>query len=70
MWVKYFIMKKNNKPTILNCVEDIFKPFVNKYGEIEISENIDPILIMFMTIFMGITNTFLLVLNDPICPLL
>ena len=68
MWVKYFIMKKNKNPTILNCVEDIFKPFVNKYGEIEISENIDPILVMFMTIFLGITSTFLLVLNDPVCP--
>lgn len=35
-------MKKNNKPTILDCVEQLFKPFENKYGEIEISENIKP----------------------------
>ena len=40
MWVIYLIMTKNNKPTILNCVEDIFKPFLNDRGEIEISENI------------------------------
>ena len=44
-------MTKNKKPTILDCVDDVFKPFVNKDGEIEISENIDPILVMFMTIF-------------------
>ena len=68
MWVIYFIMTKKNKPTILFCVDDLFKGFLNEKGEIEISENIDPILVMFMTIFMGITNTFLLVLNDPICP--
>ena len=51
-------MNKNNKPTILDCVEDIFKPFLNDRGEIEISENIDLIFVMFMTIFMEITNTF------------
>ena len=51
-------MTKNNKPTILDCVEDIFIPFLNNRGEIEISENINPIFVMFMTIFMGITNTF------------
>ena len=61
-------MTKNNKPTILDCVEDIFIPFLNNRGEIEISENINPIFVMFMTIFMGITNTFLLVLKDLICP--
>ena len=61
-------MNKNKEPTILDCVEDIFKPFLNDRGEIEISENINPIFVMFMTIFMGITNTFLLVLKDPICP--
>ena len=61
-------MNKNKKPTILNCVEDIFKPFVNKDGEIEISENINPAFVMFMTIIMGITNTFLLVLKEPVCP--
>ena len=42
MGVIYFIMKKNNKHTILDCVEQLFKPFENKYGEIEISENIKP----------------------------
>ena len=61
-------MSKKKKPTILDCVEDIFIPFLNDRGEIEISENIDPIFVMFMVIFMGITNTFLLVLKDPICP--
>ena len=61
-------MRKNKKPTILNCVDEVFKPFLNDKGEIEISENIDPILIMFMTIFLGITSTFLLVLKDPVCP--
>ena len=68
MWVIYLIMTKNKKPTTLDCVEDIFIPFLNDKGEIEISENINPIFVMFMTIFMGITNTFLLVLKDPICP--
>ena len=51
-------MIKNKEPTILVCVEDIFIPFLNDRGEIEISENINPIFVMFMTIFMGITNTF------------
>lgn len=68
MWAIYFIMVKNKPPTILNCVDDLFKPFLNHKGEIEISENIDPILIMVMTVFLGIKNTFLLVLKDPICP--
>ena len=30
MWVIYFIMKKNKKLTILDCVEQLFKPFENK----------------------------------------
>ena len=33
-------MNKNKEPTILDCVEDIFKPFLNDRGEIEISENL------------------------------
>ena len=60
-------MNKNNESTTLNCVEDIFKPFFNEKCEIEISENINPIFVIFITIFMGITNTFLLVLKDPVC---
>ena len=61
-------MSKNKQPTILDCVDDLFKPFLNGKDEIEISENINPILVMVMTIFLGIKNTFLLVLKDPICP--
>ena len=68
MWVIYLIMSKNKQPTILDCVDDLFKPFLNGKDEIEISENINPILVMVMTIFLGIKNTFLLVLKDPICP--
>ena len=45
-------MTKNNKPTILDCVDDVFKSFVNNRGEIELSENINPAFVMFMTIFM------------------
>ena len=40
MWVIYLIMIKNKEPTILVCVEDIFIPFLNDRGEIEISENL------------------------------
>ena len=61
-------MKKNKQPTILDCVEDIFKPFVNKYGEVEISENINPSFVMFIVAILGIAKTFLLVIKDPICP--
>ena len=56
-------MNKNKEPTILDCVEDIFKPFLNDRGEIEISENINPIFVMFMTIVMGITNTFFIIIK-------
>lgn len=61
-------MIKNKKPTILDCVEQIFKPFENKYGEIEISENINPSLVMFIVAILGISKVFLLVLTNPTCP--
>ena len=49
-------------------LKDIFKPFVNKYGEVEISENINPSFVMFIVAILGIAKTFLLVIKDPICP--
>ena len=44
MWVIYFIMRKNKKPPNLDCIEDIFKPFVNDHDEVEISEIINHFL--------------------------
>ena len=32
-------MRKTKTHTVLDCIEDLFKPFVNKKGEVEISEN-------------------------------
>ena len=61
-------MSKNKKPTILNCVEDLFKPFCNKHDEIEISENINPSFVMFIVAILGIAKTFILVIKDPVCP--
>ena len=61
-------MKKKKKPTILDCVEDVFKPFENDRGEVEISENINPSFVMFIVAILGIAKTFLLVIKDPVCP--
>ena len=60
----------NNKNThlVLDCIEDLFKPFVNKDGEVEISENINPVFIMFIVVILGISKTFLLVIIEPKCP--
>ena len=40
----------------------------NKYGEIEISENIIHSLVMFIVAILGISKTTLLVLTDVKCP--
>ena len=61
-------MRKNKTNTIQDCVEDLFKPFENSNGEIEISENINPALVMFVVAILGISKTFLLVLTDTTCP--
>ena len=37
-YISYY--EQNKQPTVLNCVDDIFKHFLNDKGEIEISENI------------------------------
>ena len=50
-------------------LKDIFKPFVNKYGEVEISEIINPSFVMFIVAILGIAKTFLLVIKDPVCPI-
>ena len=68
MWVIYFIMIKNNQPTILDCVEQVFKPFENDHGEVEISENINPSFVMFIVAILGIAKTFILVIKNPVCP--
>ena len=52
------IMTKKKTHTVLDCVEDVFKPFVNKKGEVEISENINPVFIMFIVVMLGISKTF------------
>ena len=61
-------MRKNKKPPNLDCIEDIFKPFVNDHDEVEISEIINPSFVMFIDAILGIAKTFLLVIKDPICP--
>ena len=61
-------MTKIKTHTVLDCIEDLFKPFVNNKGEVEISENINPIFIMFIVMILGISKTFLLVIIDPKCP--
>ena len=49
-------------------LNQVFKPFENKYGEVEISENINPSFVMFIVAILGIAKTFLLVIKDPVCP--
>lgn len=61
-------MNQINTDTIITSVEDIFKPFENKNGEIEISENVNPALVMFIVMILGLSKTFLLVLTDVECP--
>ena len=61
-------MTKKKTHTVLDCVEDIFKPFVNDKGQVEISENINPVFVMFIVAMLGICKTFLLVIINPTCP--
>ena len=51
-------MRKIKTHTVLDCIEDLFKPFVNKKGEVEISENINPVFVMFIVMILGISRTF------------
>ena len=61
-------MRTIKTDTIITSVEDIFKPFENKNGEIEISENVNPVLVMFIIMTLKLSKTFLLVLTNVKCP--
>lgn len=61
-------MTKIKPNTIIFNVEDIFKPFENKNGEIEISEDVIPTFVMFFVAILGLSLSFLLVLTDVECP--
>ena len=66
-WI-FIIMMKTKTNTVICSVEDIFKPFENKNGEIEISEEVIPTFVMFFVAILGLSLTFLLVLTNVECP--
>ena len=67
MWDIYYY-NINKTHTMLYCIEDIFKPLKNKNGENKISENVNPVLVMFILMTLRLSKTFLLVLTNIECP--
>ena len=61
-------MKTNKNPTVISSIDDVFKTFCDKKGNILIDENCDPELIQDLNKYKSIPNKFKLVRSDLSCP--
>ena len=61
-------MKTNKNPTVISSIDDVFKTFYDKKGNILIDENCDPELIQDLNKHKSIPNKFKLVRSDLSCP--
>ena len=61
-------MKQNKTPTLLNWVDKVLIDCVNDDGYIEVTDDIDPELLMSLNSSKTIHNLFLITLENDICP--
>ena len=61
-------MKQNKTPTLLNWVDKVLIDCVNDDGYIEVTDDIDPELLMSLNNSKTIPNLFLITLENDICP--
>ena len=61
-------MKQNKTPTLLNMTDKLLINFVNDDGYIEVTDDIDPEVLMSLDSSKTIPNLFLITLENDICP--
>ena len=61
-------MKQNKTPTLINMSDKLLINFVNDDGYIEVTDDIDPEVLMSLDSSKTISNLFLITLEDDICP--
>ena len=61
-------MNEKNNPTLIYSVDQVLKPYVDKKGDILVSEECDPEEIIYLNKFKSILNKFKLIKTDLKCP--